>query len=26
LTVNGSQLKGEGKGGYLTNSITGNRR
>ena len=26
LTVNGSQLKGEGKGGYLTNSITGIRR
>ena len=26
LTVNGSQLKGEGKGGSLTNSITGNRR
>ena len=26
LTVNGSQLKGEGKGGFLTNSITGNRR
>jgi SAM-dependent methyltransferase len=26
LTVNGYQLKGEGKGGYLTNSITGNRR
>ena len=26
LTVNGSQLKGEGKGGYLTNTITGNRR
>ncbi len=26
LTINGSQLKGEGKGGYLTNSITGNRR
>ena len=26
LTVNGSQLKGEGKGGYLSNSITGNRR
>ena len=26
LTVNGSQLKGEGKGGYLTNSITDNRR
>jgi SAM-dependent methyltransferase len=26
LTVNGSQLKGEGKGGYLTNSIIGNRR
>ena len=26
LTVNGSQLKGDGKGGYLTNSITGNRR
>ncbi len=26
LTFNGSQLKGEGKGGYLTNSITGNRR
>ena len=26
LTVNGSQLKGEGKGGYLTNSLTGNRR
>jgi SAM-dependent methyltransferase len=26
LTANGSQLKGEGKGGYLTNSITGNRR
>ena len=23
LTVNGSQLKGEGKSGYLTNSITG---
>lgn len=26
LTVNGYQLKGEGKGGYLTNSITGIRR
>jgi len=26
LTVNGSQLKGEGKGGFLTNSITGIRR
>ena len=26
LTVNGSQLKGEGKGGYLSNSITGIRR
>jgi len=26
LTVNGSQLKGEGKGGYLSNNITGNRR
>ncbi len=26
LTVNGSQLKGEGKGGYLTSSITGIRR
>ena len=26
LTVNGFQLKGEGKGGYLTNSITGIRR
>ena len=26
LTVNGSQLIGEGKGGYLTNSITGIRR
>ena len=25
LTVNGSQLKGEAKNGYLTNNITGSR-
>jgi len=26
LTINGSQIKGDSKGGYISNSITGTRR